>query len=190
VLHYFQKVARAAARRRGEEVEGSDDSAEEVALVVDLDIKGFYTLDASLEACAHVPIPSFGRGNGTGEERGKGAGGGVSRSGGGVQGVSKSALVAHIASASRTLLLGDRFFPDAFVPSSMLQFALLLQAPQVGISQDPPGTPRMCGNQTVDVEMRGASVWPMEKVRQLAKTRCGTLLTCFSCALLLQQNKY
>ena len=142
-------------------------------------------------------------------------------------GVEKAALVQHLSAASKALLLGDRYFPDAFVPSSLvcclcvcacvcsvclsvcrslclsvclsiclsvdlsihlcthththtqLQFATLLQTPE-GRSKDGHAGARAQGHAATgslvapgDEEPANGLIWSLDRVRLLAKTRCG-----------------
>ena len=86
----------------------------------DFDIKGFYTLDAALVACARVPVPSLADAPPDCQQRG----GPEPR---GVVGVHTAALVAHVAAVSRSMLLADRFFPGAAAPPWSLDLLLHLE---------------------------------------------------------------
>ena len=49
-----------------------------------------------------------------------GGDGGKGGRGVGVEGVQKASVARHLAAVAKALLLEDRFFPDAFVPSSLV----------------------------------------------------------------------
>ena len=116
-MSYFQRAARAAARRRGEEVWSDgirwEDDDDDAVVAADVDIQGFYTLDSSLGACARVPLSGDSGGR---SGRGEGSAGreGQRR---GVEGVRKSEFVGHVAEVGKRMLLDDRVFADALVPS-------------------------------------------------------------------------
>ena len=159
-----QAVVSGAHSLGGEEgvVSGAFGSVEGEEHAIEVDIKGFYTLDASLSACARVPLSPQ-----------EGAGVGVGRSAGmAVQGVDKAALVQHLSAESKALLLGDRYFPDALVPSSLLQFATLLQTPQVSSKGLCAGMMRR-GSRVDGEGLADGPIWSLDRLRLLAKARCG-----------------